>query len=134
MLYGCESWLESNIKRSEKLYNWCVKQLLGVRLSTCSEVCYAELGLPPIKYLIKAEQRKFFHSLWRDRQHMTDDPWAHVEKVVLDSNANTGRYINSLITEDVDDVVQGKDTIKFSILNSTSSRRMVYMTKPRYCR
>ena len=60
MLYGCESWLEGNVKPIEKLYNWCVKQLLGVRLSTCSDVCYVELGLPPIKYLIKAKQYKFF--------------------------------------------------------------------------
>ena len=70
MLYGCESWLEDNIK----LYNWSIEQLLGVRLSTCSDVCYAELGLPPIKYLFKAKQRKFFQSLWRDQQHMRDDP------------------------------------------------------------
>ncbi len=125
MLYGCESWLESNIKPIEKLYNWCVKQLLGVRLSTCSEVCYAELGLPLVKYLVKAKQRKFFQSLWRDRQHMRDDPWAHVVKVILDSNTRTGRYINSLITDDVDDVAQGKGAVKFSILNSMSSRRIV---------
>ena len=60
MLYGCESWLEANVKRIVNLYNWCVKQLLGVRLSTCSDVCYVKLGLPPIKYLVKAKQRQFF--------------------------------------------------------------------------
>ena len=80
MLYGCESWLEGNIKPIEKLYNWYIKQLLGVRLSTYSDFSYVELGLPPIKYLVKAKQRNFFQSLWRDRQHMRDDPWAHIVK------------------------------------------------------
>ncbi len=126
MLYGCESWLEGNIKPIEKLYNWCVKQLLGVRLSTCSEVCSGELGLPTFKYLVKSKQRKFFQSLWGDRQHMRDDPWAHFVKIVLDSNTGTGRYINSFITEYVDDVSQGKDAVKLSIANSMYSRRIVY--------
>ena len=59
---------------------------------------------------------------------MRDDPWAHVVRIVLESGTSTGRYINSLITDDVDDVSQGKDAIKLSISNSVSSRRMTYKT------
>ena len=58
---------------------------------------------------------------------MIDDPWAHVVKIVLESGTSTGRlYVKSLITDNVDDVFQGKDAIKLSISNSVSSRRMIY--------
>ncbi len=36
VLYGCQSWLDDNIKTIEKLYNWCVKQLLGVCVMMCA--------------------------------------------------------------------------------------------------
>ena len=29
MLYGCESWLNGDVKPVHKLYMWCIKQLLG---------------------------------------------------------------------------------------------------------
>ena len=31
ILYGCESWLNGNIRPMENIYNICVKHLLGVR-------------------------------------------------------------------------------------------------------
>ena len=60
MLYGSESCLKGNVKPTEKLYNWCIKHLLRVLLSTCSDVYYVEPGLPPIKYLVKVKQGNFF--------------------------------------------------------------------------
>ncbi len=42
LLYGCESWLDANLKPMEILYNLCIKQLLGVRMSTCNDVCYVD--------------------------------------------------------------------------------------------
>ena len=68
VLYGCESWLNGDLRPVEKLYNWAVKQLLGVRMTTCTDICYVELGLPPLKYLVIGKQRKFFQRLWEERQ------------------------------------------------------------------
>ena len=48
MLYGCESWLSGDLKPMEKLYKWCIKQLLGVRRTTSNDICLVELGLPPL--------------------------------------------------------------------------------------
>ncbi len=126
VLYGYESWLDGDIKSIEKLYNWYVKQLLGVHLSTCNDVCFAELGLPPLRSLVMARQRKFFQSLWCERQHMINDPWVHVVKLVLASNTCTSRHIDSLIHDNVDDVLESKETIKQSILHSMSSRQVTY--------
>ena len=47
ILYGCESWLNADLRPVRKLYNWSLKNLLDVRLTTCSDVCYVEAGYPP---------------------------------------------------------------------------------------
>ena len=43
VLYGCESWLDTDLRPITKLYNWGLKQLLGVRKTTCNDTCYLEL-------------------------------------------------------------------------------------------
>ena len=62
ILYACESWLNGDTKPINKLYMWCIKQLLGVRKTTCNDLCLMELGFPPLRALIKAKQRKFFQT------------------------------------------------------------------------
>ena len=59
LLYGCESWLNGDIKPVCKLYNWALKQMLGVRHSTCNDMCYVESGYSSLKAIIQSKQRKF---------------------------------------------------------------------------
>ena len=47
ILYGSELWLNGNLQPIDKLYKWCIKQLLGVRKSTTNDVYQIELGMPP---------------------------------------------------------------------------------------
>ena len=42
MLYGCESWVNGDLKPMNKMYNWALKHLLSVRRTTCNDVCYLE--------------------------------------------------------------------------------------------
>lgn len=58
-----ESWLNGNLKPIVKLYNGCIKQLLGVRMSTYNEVYYLDLGIPPLRALVRQRQRKFLKSV-----------------------------------------------------------------------
>lgn len=44
VLYGCESWLDGDLKPMERVCNLGIKQLLGVRITTYTDVCYVELG------------------------------------------------------------------------------------------
>ena len=60
ILYGCESWLNADLRPVAKLYNWGLKLLLGVRRTTSNDICYTELGYPPLQDLVKSRQRKFF--------------------------------------------------------------------------
>ena len=127
ILYGCESWFNGDLRPIEKLYNWGIKQLLGVRVTTCTEMCYMELGYPSLKALIQAKQRKFFQLLWGERHGSLDDPWTHAVRLTLASNTSTGRYINSLIHNSVDDVKLSIETLKSNIIRSVSSRRIAYL-------
>ena len=126
LLYGCESWVNADLKPIVKLYNWCLKQLLGVRKNTCNDVCYAESGFPPVQDLIKVKQHKFFHKMWQERSEYTDDPLVFAINTVKDSNTGTGRLIRALITTDVIDINESMQSVIAGICESESSRRLTY--------
>ena len=70
ILYGCETWLNGNIKPMEKLYHMCIKHLLGVRKNTTNNLCLIGLGLPPLKALVAQRQRHFFQkNVGQTRNH-----------------------------------------------------------------
>ena len=73
LLYGCESWLDTNLKDVEKLYVGAIKNLLAVRVTTPSDLCLIELGYPPLRALVRRRQQQFFSRMMSDRRHMTDD-------------------------------------------------------------
>lgn len=97
MLYGCESWLNGDMEPVCKLYNWALKQMLGVRLTTCNDVVYIESGYAPLKAIVKRKQRKFFVKIHNERVHMQDDPLGFVIKLVLNNRYNTRTYLHDLI-------------------------------------
>ena len=126
ILYGCESWLNGNIKPMEKLYNMCIKHLLGVRKNTTNTLCLVELGCPPLKALVAQRQRKFFKRMWAERVNMIDDPFFFAIQLVRNSNISTGRHINNLINNDFDDVGQSMNNLHQEIINSQSSKCIYY--------
>ncbi len=126
VLYGCESWLNCDIKPIEKQYKWCIKQLLGVRKTTNNDVCMVELGLPSLRAIIKAKQRKFFHKMWPERNTMDDDPLMHAVRLAMSYNDQVSRYINDLTFNNVDDVEEDKQTMRLNITNSVSNRLNFY--------
>ena len=126
MLYGCESWLNGDLKPVEKQYKWCLKQLLGVRKTTNNDVCMVELGIPPLRALVKAKQRIFFSKMYSERNEMNDDPLMHAVRVVLDYNDAMSRYINDLISCDTDDIADAIIKLKINVSNSVSNRLSFY--------
>ena len=63
IFYSASSWLTKNLKAADKPYMDTVKQLLGVRQTTCSDILYIELNIPNAKTLIIDKQIKFFAKL-----------------------------------------------------------------------
>ena len=60
-----------------------VKALLGVRVTTCSDICLVELGLPPVAAIIKDKHTRLFQTMLRARSTMADDPFMYCLNLTL---------------------------------------------------
>ena len=90
----------------------CIKQLLGVRTSTCNDMCYIELGYPLLKVLVRSKQRNFFTKLWQERSRMADDPLAFTINTVPNARYNTRTFLSQLLSENKDDASVSMETFK----------------------
>ena len=126
LVYGSESWLNGDIKPMNKLYLWCIKQLLGVRKTTVTSLCLVELGCPEFRSLVAANQRKFFSQAWSERRGMIDDPLVHAVRIILDYNSPVSRYVHGLINNNVDDIGVSMEKMKTEVSTSQSNRVAMY--------
>ena len=126
LLYGCESWVGADFKPVIKLYNWSLKQLLGVRRTTANLVCYAESGYLPLPELLKMKQHKFFSKVYAERLNLNDDPLLFVINTIRTCNTPTGRLVNEYLTSAVKDSNAIMSEVHNQILLSNSSRCEVY--------
>lgn len=124
LLYGCESWLTADLKPITSLYNWCLKELLGVRRSTCNDVCYIEAGYPSLHQIVKNKQHTFFRKMWQEKSDMVDDPLIFAINLAIDSNSPTSRLIRRCVMTDAEEV---HDDVTPSLRNRDSSRRKTYV-------
>ena len=126
LLYGCESWFGADTKPIVKLYNWAIKQLLGVRKSTPNDVCYAEAGYPSLPDLVRFRQHKFFNKMSSERTGMVDDPLMFTIDLYIGANTATSATISDFLHTDVPamrDLIQNVHT---RITASTGSRCITY--------
>ncbi len=106
ILYS-KSCFNGDLRPIEELYNWGIKQLLGDRINTCTDVFYVELGSPPLKSIILAKKRKLFQRRWQERGNMSDDPWEHAVRLTTIFNTPMNIHINNMINNFVDKVAVG---------------------------
>ena len=59
LLYGCETWLATDIKEVEKIYISAVKAVHGVRETTRNDTCLIEAGMSSLQHLIKTRTGTF---------------------------------------------------------------------------
>ena len=57
ILYGCESWVDTDLKPVEILYNATIRHLLGIRVTTPIDLCLSEFGFIPLKALVRRRQQ-----------------------------------------------------------------------------
>lgn len=126
LLYGCESWVGADVKPVVKLYNWAMKELLGVRRATPNIVCYAELGYPSLPDLLKYRQHKFFNKMWCERSSMVDDPLSFAIHSVTEANTPVGKIVRDMIHDNVPKMSELLVNVHNAITNSDTSRCNVY--------
>ena len=68
--------------------------MLGVRLTTCNDLCYVGSGYVSFKEIVRSKQRKFFVKMYNERFNLIDDPLGFTLKLVLRTRYCTTNYIN----------------------------------------
>ena len=84
--------------------------------------------MSPLHALVKAKQRRYFKTIWSERQHMQDDPLLHAIQLTLNSNTITSRFLSNLIHDDIDDIECACDSLRTSVEASLSPKVQLYTT------
>ena len=127
LLYGCESWLDCGLQPVEKFYVGAFRALLGVRATTCTDLIYVELGIPPVSAVIHSRQRVFFQKMLNERSNMHDDPFIFALNLTRNLNRPTGKIIDSLLST-TNFINEANNKIFAKIRNSEKTRYITYLT------
>lgn len=97
LLAGCESWVGADLKPAVKLYNCCLKKLLGVRKSDCNDVFCVESGYPSLQDLCGTDNM-FFPPVSGKRDHnLINNPLAFVTGLAQASGTCTSRLARKFV-------------------------------------
>ena len=121
IMYGCETWLSSDLRNAEAPYMSSLKLLLGVRSTTCNDLALLEAGVPSPRCYIVERQRRFIHKL----MSRTDFDRSYVGKFLLEAQrvkSPMGKCITTLLASPAANIT---DTAR-SVTESQSTRRSTY--------
>jgi hypothetical protein len=125
LLYSCESWLTNNLQPIAKIYNSCLKQLLGVRSQTANDVVYVETGMPSITSVVKERQRQFYNNLGDD----ADRPINKAIKIARNQMTPTAKYLLRLLAQTSDyrstDIADRNELIRSSLQSKIVTYRSI---------
>ena len=113
LLYSSESWLTSNVKCIETLYNRMVRILLGVRSNTPIQLCLVEIGLNTITYELDNKTKNFLNSKFCNVD--VEEPFHVVFDICRRNNTPGYRFLSKYMQGDIVSDSLGK--IKEIILN-----------------
>ena len=129
LLYGCETWMNADLRPIRRLYNMCIRALLQVRNTTSTDICLIELGLPELSALVAQRQKVFFQRMSASREHIDDDPLIFAIHLCIASRTPTARHLNRLLESRNDEVRESKIRIQTRVANSieTNTRNAWYL-------
>ena len=117
ILYGCEAWLGSKPREMDSMYLEAIKLLLGVRISTKTDVALLEAGYPSLEAAVHDRQKAFLTKMIRERQDMTDDPLMFALELTRQDNKKVNLYIYDVLgSADIigDDIHQRQQHVRDS--------------------
>ena len=126
LLYGCETWLTRSYGKMLSLYMNIVKLVLGVRKTTCNDICLIESGMPSLEACIEHRRSKYFSKTIKSLQN--DSILKHALDLLSTCNSPANAIINSSINSTKslgDDKIQIAEKVRS---NTNSSKRMTYLS------
>ena len=129
IFYSCETWLANDVRAAESVYMSTLKQLLGVRSTTCNDLAMTEAGVGTAKAYMKQRQCNFIHRLCR-REHFWVSYIGKIVELAIECNCPSGRILQQLLAQGPKyDYIHGsRENIRSAITNSVSTRRVTYKT------
>ena len=127
LFYGSETWLTGDLKAAETVYMATLKRLLGVRLTTCTDIVLVESGMSTATAEIRQKQQKFLHKL------VTRDCYSgsYLEEVIqlsIIKKSPAGLVLKQLLdNSNTDYHTTCVSHLKIKIQSSDSSRRKTYL-------
>ena len=108
LLYGCETWLGTEVREVEKIYISALKSVLGVRETTRTDTTLIESGMPSLQELIKKRTRTFMKKEL-DRDGSCDTPLIKIYKLCESKRTKGFVFLSNLFnlsTQGVDSVIE----------------------------
>ena len=127
LFYACETWFSNDLRAAETVYSSTLKQMLGVRQTTCTDVVLIETGLSGAKAEIAQRQSNFLQKLIRRPGY----PGSYIENIIrkaIDKRTAAGMVIKQFLDQPNQDWRSNSlMRLKEKIRCSSSSKRMTYM-------
>ena len=128
ILHNAETWADSKIDQLEIVYRRMLKSVLGVRMTTCSEFLYVELGVHSIKTYLQVKQFNF----WKKVLCLGDsDPLTYAIALGKRYNIKEVKHYENLIEkyENADEIIKEfHEKVKNDIRKKAEQNRSRYIT------
>ena len=121
LMFSCKTWLCTNLRPAEAPYMSSLKQLLGVRSTTCNDLALLESGVPSPRSYIETRQRNFLHKLVR-RPGFSSSYVGHTMEEARRVRSPMGLRIQALLS--LGD--SGDQQLRTSVNSANSTRRAHY--------
>ena len=126
LMYGAETWWCSDMNSVNRIYIKSLRDLLGVRITTCTELVYLESGEPSASALIKSKQIKYLQKL-QSRNDFNDSYLCKVIDKAINVQSPMGKYIQQLRQIEQGPVISEREQLKIKVRNQLySTRRQTY--------
>jgi len=128
ILYSCETWFSKSTAPLTRIYNGSLRELLGVRPQTPSDLVQVELGLPTAQSLVQHRQLTFIEKLLSDAS-FEGSPLHFALDLAKHCASPMGKYFADLeCTRQTNIAFTGSIEVKNRVRTATSSRASIYMT------
>lgn len=125
LMYGAETWWCSDMKAMNRTYLRSLRDLLGVRTTTCTDLIYLESGEPSASALIKSRQIKFMQKL-ESRNDYNDSYIRKAIEKAINTQSPMGKYIQQLKRLQQDPISSERESLKRKMTEEHSTRRETY--------
>ena len=126
IFYSASSWLTTNLRVPIQVYSASLKQLLGVRTTTCTDLCLIESGEQGAEAMIREQQTKLLKRIIS----RSDFRGSYLDSVFQEA-CRTRCPAGVLLQEKLTEIRNGQHSLtsepwRESVQTSTSTRRLAY--------